>query len=170
MVKYLLTILIGTLYTFSFPREVVPTHALYLGTIQLKHELGEEHAIMSIKVFSDDLQSAIRNASSDFQPGPLSELFDQNEDLIKAYFTQHTSIKINGEPSVSTLVKWEQQNDIHLLSFRLPCSSQWQAIDFQANFFMELFPTQSNVVSIINGEQRQFARLNKQKSSCQATF
>ena len=170
MVKYLLTILIGTLYAFSFPKEVLPAHALYLGTIQLKHELGEEQAIMHIKVFSDDLQSAIRNASQDFQPGPLSDLFEKNEALIKAYFTQHTSIVINEEASVPVLFKWEQQNDIHLLSFRLSCSTQWQALDFQANFFMELFPTQSNVVSIINGEQRQFARLSKQESSCQAKF
>lgn len=168
--KCFLTILIGTLWTFSFPKESRPSHALYLGTVQLKHETGADHAQMNIKVFSDDLQSAVRNASADFQTGPLSNLFEKNEGLIKAYFRQHTKITINGQLIVPTLNKWVQQNDVHLLTFELSCPAQWQGVDFQANFFMELFPTQSNVVSIMNGEQRQFARLNKQNSSCQAKF
>lgn len=168
--KCFLTILIGTLWTFSFPKESGPSHALYLGTIQLKHEAGEDHAHMHIKVFSDDLQSAIRNASADFQIGPLSNLFEKNEALIKAYFRQHTNIIINGQLTTPTLSKWDQQNDVHLLTFELSCPTQWQEVEFKANFFMELFPTQSNVVSIMNGEHRQFARLNKQKSNCQAKF
>ena len=168
--KCLLTILIGTLWTFSFPKESLPSHALYLGTIQLKHEAGEERAQMNIKVFSDDLQSAVRNSSADFQTGPLSNLFEKNEALIRAYFRQHTNLTINGQVIAPILSKWEQQNDVHLLTFELSCPAQWQEVEFKANFFMELFPTQSNVVSIMNGEHRQFARLNKQKSNCQAKF
>lgn len=125
---------------------------------------------MNIKVFSDDLQSAVRNSSADFQAGPLSNLFEKNEALIRAYFRQHTHITINGQLIAPTLSKWEQQNDVHLLTFELSCPTQWQEVEFKANFFMELFPTQSNVVSIMNGERRQFARLNKQKSNCQAKF
>lgn len=168
--KCFLTLLIGTLWAFSFPKESLPSHALYLGTIQLKHEAGADHAQMNIKVFSDDLQSAVRNASAGFQTGPLSNLFEKNETLIKAYFRQHTNITINGQLTVPTLSKWNQQNDVHLLTFELSCPTQWQEVEFKANFFMELFPTQSNVVSIMNGERRQFARLNKQKSNCQAKF
>lgn len=148
----------------------VPLHALHLATIQINHQEDSKIANMSIKVFSDDLQSAIRNADDRFSPGSLETLFENNEKLIATYFSSHLQLEVDGQVSIFTLAKWEPQNDVFLLTFQISCPEIWQNIHFQADFFMELFPDQSNVLSLTHGEKKQFARLTKQSASCQATF
>lgn len=148
----------------------VPLHALHLATIQVNHPEHSKIAHMSIKVFSDDLQSAIRNADDRFTPGPLETLFENNEKLVAKYFYSHLQLEIDGHASVFTLAKWEPQNDVFLLTFQIACPEIWQNIHFQADFFMELFPDQSNVLSLVHGEEKQFARLTKQSTSYRASF
>ena len=156
--------------SFVLEKERLREHALYLGTLQLKFEEQLSEAHLDVKVFSDDLQSAIRNASEDFQAGPLSELFAHNRPLIEAYFHEHVQLQINGTPQVLKLYSNEQINDTHILQFKIKCPKSWTRLEITGDFFMELFPTQTNVVSVSYLEQKQFARLSKQQPQCEALF
>lgn len=156
--------------SFSTTKESWKEHALYLGTLQLKYEAQSTEAYLDVKVFSDDLQSAIRNAYADFQAGPLNDLFTQNRALIGAYFEEHLQLKINDSDQTLKLHHHEQINDTHLLQFTISCPSNWKRLELTGNFFMELFPNQINVVSVSYLEQKQFARLSKQQPRCEALF
>ena len=166
--------LLGTLLflqlSFSMAKESWREHALYLGTIQLKYEEHSDVAHLELKVFSDDLQSAIRNAYETFKPGPLDDLFTQNQPLIESYFSEHLQLEINGTPQVLQLIHNEQLNDAHLVKFEFKTPSIWKQLDLTADFFMELFPTQTNVVSVSYLQQKQFARLSKRQPHCTALF
>lgn len=170
-VKILLVgILIFLQLSFSQTKESWREHALYLGTIQVKYEGDSAVAHLELKVFSDDLQSAIRNAYETFKPGPISDLFTENQPLIETYFGEHLQVEINGSIQVLQLTHHEQLNDAHLLKFELKSPSVWNQLELTADFFMELFPTQTNVVSVSYLQQKQFARLSKQQPHCTAQF
>ncbi|MBX2877368.1 MAG: hypothetical protein KTR30_34925 [Saprospiraceae bacterium] len=163
-------VLVTLQLSFSKPKESWREHALYLGTLQLKYIEQSAEAHLAVKVFSDDLQSAIRNADESFQVGPIDELFNQNGPLIEAYFEQHLQLEINGISQVPKLYQSEQINDTHILKFKIACPPAWNHLELTADFFMELFPNQMNVVSVSYLEQKQFARLNKQQPQCEASF
>lgn len=156
--------------SFIYPKESWSSHALYLGTLQLKYQAEEQEAFLDLKVFSDDLQSAIRNAYQEFQPGPLSTLFSQNQSLIEDYFTQHLTLRINDVDHVPQLYQSEQMNDAYLLQFKFTSPAHWTKLELTADFFMELFPNQINVVSVAYQQQKQFARLSKKQPTCAASF
>lgn len=143
---------------------------MYLGTLQLKYQAEKQEAYLDLKVFSDDLQSAIRNAYKEFQPGPLSSLFSQNQSLIEDYFAQHVILTINDADHVPQLYQSEQLNDVYLLQFKFASPSHWTKLELTADFFMELFPNQVNVVSVTYQQQKQFARLSKKQPKCEASF
>lgn len=167
-------VLLGTFLllqlSFVMEKESWREHALYLGTLQLKYEEHSAVAHLELKVFSDDLQSAIRNAYETFKPGPLGDLFAQNKTLIESYFGEHLQLEINGGSQVLQLIHHEQINDAHLLRFKLASPKVWNQLELTADFFMELFPTQINVVSVSYLQQKQFARLSKQRPHCTAQF
>ena len=156
---------------FSYPpKSDSHFHALYLGTLQLKYEAEKQEAYLDVKVFSDDLQSAIRNAYDEFHPGPLTKLFSQNQPLIEAYFREHLQVKINTLAQTPTLYHSEQVNDTHLLQFKFSCPAAWNKLELTADFFMELFPNQINVISVSYEGKKQFARLSKQQAVCTTQF
>ncbi len=163
-------LLVTLQFSFSVKNEHWREHALYLGTLQLKYEAQSPEALLDVKVFSDDLQSAIRNAYEDFQTGPLNNLFTQNRPLIEVYFKEHLQLKINDTAQVLKLYRHEQINDTHILQFAISCPHSWKHVVLTGDFFMELFPNQINVVSVSYLEQKQFARLNKQQPQCEALF
>ncbi len=173
--KLPMKILLGAIFTslhlsFSVVQGGVESHALYLGTLQLKYEDQSSEAYLNLKVFSDDLQSAIRNANKSFKPGPLSELFTQNQALIEAYFKKHLQLEINDMHQVLKLYSKEQINDTFILQFKIACPKTWMNLELTADFFMELFPNQMNVVSISYQGKKQFTRLNKKKPQYKAQF
>jgi|GEM_PF-837190 len=156
--------------SFIYPKESWSSHALYLGTLQLEYQTEEQEAYLDLKVFSDDLQSAIRNAYQEFQPGPLSTLFTQNQPLIEDYFAQHLKISLNDVDHVPKLYQSKQLNDAYLLQFKFASPAHWAKLELTADFFMELFPNQVNVVSVAYQQQKQFARLSKKQPRCEASF
>lgn len=151
-------------------KEYIPPHAFYLGTLQLNYEEENEEALLDVKVFSDDLQSALRNAYTDFKPGPLTDLFSQNQALLEDYFTTHLQIRINSQVQQPALYHVEQVNDTHWLRFKLSCPETWHQLELTADFLMELFPGQMNVLSVSYQGKKQFARLSKQQPGCTAQF
>lgn len=68
----------------------------------------------------------------------------------------------------------DYQESIYLLTAvykdNLPQPDKAQMLEIQADYLMEVFPTQSNVIDISYGEQRIFFRLTKNKSREQMTL
>ena len=173
--KLLMKILLGTIFislqlSFSVENESWKDHALYLSTLQLKYDDQSSEAFLDLKVFSNDLQSAIRNAHASFQPGPLSELFTQNQTLIETYFEEHLQLEINDVDQVLELYHKEEINDTFILQFKIACPKSWNRLTLTADFFMELFPGQINVLSVSYQEKKQFARLHERKPQYEAQF
>ncbi len=139
-------------------------HAIYIGVVKIVHQPFETQATIDIKVFTDDLQSALQNAFG-FEKviGKLS-LCEQNSSRINQYFLNYFHCEINGQATELRLKNCEEQNEVFWLAFEIFCPENWKEIALKADFFMELFPDQSNVLSVYEGNEKRFGRVtNKQK-------
>jgi len=150
----------------SYPLTSVDKHALYIGVIQITME---EIMTIQVKVFSDDLQAILQNEVGYQATGATDDLCMLQMEHLQQYFQRTLQVHINELPIDLVLNDCEQINDVHLLQFKaIDCPLTWQQVAIKANFFMELFPTQSNVLQLHykdNEKNRRYGRMNRQAPS-----
>lgn len=138
----------GCLSVFAFQEKAtLPDHALYLSMTEITFTASGA-GIVRIKVFSDDLQNALKNFSDTYKPEDLYHFFGKNQSLATEYFKAHFQLSINGGKVNYQLSDFQIENDAHFITFQFIPPSAVQSIRLEADFFMELFPTQTNVVKV----------------------
>lgn len=121
-------------------------HAIYISVL----EIDEKE--MKVKVFTDNLDDAIRN--------------DANS--IEGYFRKKIRLQINEQFVGFNLQEVSEEGDSYWITFKLDAPTNWQSFYLEADYFMELFPDQTNVVKVI-GDNPQFFRLTKANPTCSFT-
>ncbi|MDX1666488.1 MAG: hypothetical protein R3350_04640, partial [Saprospiraceae bacterium] len=64
----------------------------------------------------------------------------------------------------------EKENDVYRLTFNASCPPEWDRVSVSADFFMELFPTQSNIISLWHGRGKRFSRVTKSSTTFRTEF
>ncbi len=139
-------------------------HAIYLSVVEISRNA------ISIKVFSDDLQDVIRNYSVEYLVNHQTNFFDLNKEIINSYFNDTFKIEINGKSQSFKLVSSKKENDAHFLYFSFENQLSWVKMELRGDFFTELFPDQSNIITVINDGNKYYARLTKSNPSYTLTF
>jgi len=133
-------------------------HALYLSLVEVDHKNSGKTAVVKIKVFADDMEDAIMNASKkriDFLKPTNCE---SSKSEVEAYFANHFGYSINGNWIPLTLTNCEPTGDAIWFYFTIDCPDKWTTVTVKADFLMELFPTQSNIITIYHGEEKRFLK------------
>lgn len=137
-------------------------HAIYLSVVEVEFDPLSDRASIKIKVFTDDMEDALTNKF-----GAQISLSTENECTlekrkIEEYFSHYFKLAINDGKSVKlALDHCELLTDAIWFQFYAPGIDPPDKISISAVFLMELFPTQSNVISITLDGKKQFANLTK---------
>ena len=126
----------------------LPDHALYIGVIKIEHQEGSTLSNLSIKVFSDDLHNALKNEFDWKELPTISVACGIHSAALQQYFENHLTIWINNEPVSLELQTCENNSEVYILNYTFSPPSKWQTLTLQADFLMELYPTQSNVLQV----------------------
>lgn len=165
MLQFLYLISALTFVSFATVESVPipkPYHGLYLSVVQIDHKAVKGEAQILLKVFTDDLESVLRAAYEDQYQLSKPEFFCQaNKDLIETYFQTHFACQINTASSKLTFVSATLENEIYWLKFTLDVPIEWDTVKINAPFFTEIFSTQSNIIHVLHGGEKRFARLTK---------
>lgn len=159
--KELTLFLILFVLTAFQPTNQVEEHALYIGIIKIEHEPNQEGATMTMRVFSDDLKSALRNVFGYESISEKPSFCDDYENYINQYFKKRFTCTINKQAINYRLSSCDRTEEISDLEFLLECPPNWDSAKVEAEFFMELFPNQSNIVKINCGNTKRFGRATK---------
>ncbi len=133
-------------------------HAVYVSVVEFKQTTGQE-AELAVKVFADDLEDAIYHASGERYDLRGGECAGQ---AVTAYLQDHLQIKVNGSPVAYTFVSCEHNDMSVWYTFSCQVPSVWQTVHIRADYLMELFPTQTNVVSIAASGNKKMLRLSRE--------
>lgn len=144
-----------------------PKHALYLSVMELRNS---DQGNLTVKVFTDDLQDALRNYDPRTDLKSFDQFSDLNREILARYFNQNLIIKINGKTTKMILEKIVKETEAHFLYFQIPSEVQWKSVEVNGPYFTELFPAQTNVLTVINNEKKHFTRLTKSQPSYKVIF
>lgn len=145
-------------------------HAIYISVIQLKHQSSEQIASLNVRVFADDLINCLKH---EFGYDAIIEQADfcgLYASEISRYFQKHLKININNQNSLIRLSAGQREADVFQLGFFMDCPSDWESFKLTADYFMELFPAQSNVLHLEEGLVKKFGRVNKGKEELRFLF
>ncbi|HHL51785.1 MAG TPA: hypothetical protein ENJ39_00280 [Flammeovirgaceae bacterium] len=134
-----------------------PEHAVYVSVVEFKQTTGQE-AELAVKVFADDLEDAIYHASGERYDLRGGECAGR---AVTAYLQDHLQIKVNGSPVTYTFVSCEHNDMSVWYTFSCQVPAAWQTVQIRADYLMELFPTQTNVVSIAASGSKKMLRLSR---------
>jgi len=141
------------------PIQKKPNHAIYLSLTDI--EIVEGEAKLKVKVFSDDLRDALKNyQSTEYKPADLQNFFSLNQSLADDYFSKHFQLQVEDEPIAIKVKEFSIEGDAHFINFSCVLPQNIKNITVKADFFMELFPTQTNVLKVKNGAQTQYLKFN----------
>lgn len=161
--KKLLTIVLP-IFTIILCAKATPLpHAIYIGIIDIAHPLNKDETFITLKIFQDDLKDAIKNTIPDKKIKADVPFFDTYKNDIEKYFQKHLNIEVNQQSLFLILEKGQQEGDVFYLHLKAKCPENWKGVKIKADFLMELFPTQSNILYLKNGENKQFGRMTQQE-------
>ncbi|WP_258102143.1 DUF6702 family protein [Marinoscillum pacificum] len=118
-------------------------HAIYVSVLEIESQQ------LKVKVFSDDLNDALRNDSSS----------------IEEYFQKKIKLRINEQSINFNLKEVSEEGESQWITFEMKTPAEWHSFYLQADYLMELFPDQTNVVKVMDESTRYF-RLNQSNPSC----
>jgi hypothetical protein len=136
----------------------MPTHALYLSVIHIDYAKLDSTASIKMRVFADDLVNVLKNeygVGKIVDSPSFCQTFNANLEL---YFNAHFQCLINEKAYPLSLKNCERLEEVYQLEFLMDCPADWQATSINADLFMELFPTQSNIIKIQYLEHKRFGR------------
>lgn len=145
--------------------DTVQPHAIYISVIEIQHEASKDHASVVIKVFTNDFEDVLYNHSDKpDRPGKRLQLSkadvcDSNKEIINNYFEEHLQMSVNGKSAEFQFKSCEINDDSIWLTFSMSCMANWNNFMIKADYLMELFPTQTNVVNLKEGGEKRFLKL-----------
>jgi len=159
--KWIILILLAlSCLGFTFV-DISEDHAIYISVIKIQHEAGAKTADIHMRVFTDDLKSVLRNKFGYEAISEKETFCSDYENYINRYFKKRLLFTINKEAINFQLSNCEKTTDVYQLIFRMDCPINWKTAQIEANYFMELFPKQSNVLHMEDGGTKRFGRTTK---------
>jgi hypothetical protein len=143
-------------------------HAIYIALIEIEDLEKEDSLQVRIKVFTDDLENALRT-SPDYQSASESIFCEINRMAINQYFKDHLLIRLNDGVQALEYLRGEWIGDTYWLSFNIR-RTKWDDLYIDADFLMEIYPTQQNIVTVNRNGIKKSCRLNLRKSSCTLNY
>lgn len=163
----MVSIILFSLHLFNNAAPVtsprVGDHAIYLSVVEITHNANATSASVKVKVFTDDISDAISNKYGERVNLAVNVSLDQGSQKVTGYFSEHLQLSLNGQPVALKLTQLEPMSDAIWVHFEVNCPQRWNELTIKADYLMELFPTQSNVLSVAQGEQKRFANIVKSK-------
>ena len=115
-------------------------------------ELSEQRLNAEVKVFSDDLLSALKN----FDKKSKSTVTSIQTEEIERYFNAHLHLEVGSENLKLEIENVEEVGDSYWLKFGIEFQHDALSISVQANYFFELFPSQKNILTFKDEAGRQY--------------
>jgi len=159
----MISFLIGLITFLGSSTTIKVDHALFISVLEIEQSTyDKQKGTIRIKLFANDLEDALYNFSKK-RINLLETDCLANKNLISNYFNVYLKVSINGKLLEYKYLSCEI-NDISLwLFFDFDATDEWKNMNISASYLMELFPTQSNVMSVTVSDNKKLFRFTKDK-------
>jgi hypothetical protein len=141
-------------------------HAVYISVIDFTHH--EEGNKITVKVFSNDLEDALFNFSS--QRIKVSSNCSEVKEVVVSYFSKYLKIWVNEKEQKFLWDGCQVNDDSTWITFITRPTKSFKEVKIKADYLIELFPTQTNVVNISSDGEKRFLKLNGSHREADISF
>ncbi|MDN5205569.1 hypothetical protein QQ008_29565 [Fulvivirgaceae bacterium BMA10] len=145
--------------------DIRDNHAFYLSVTEIQWESQNQPIALSTKIFTDDLEDAIRGHNG--HPIRLSNaaLLKKHQTLVEAYIKDKLKIRINDQHLALIFLTSQNENDTVWITFRIEYLGTIRSFQIENKLLIELFDDQTNIVQLQISGERHYLKLNKTKQS-----
>lgn len=145
-------------------------HPFYISVIEINHNTKEASAEISIRIFTQDLETTLQKYSStkiDIAHPADNALLDKQ---INNYIQQKLQLKINGQPANIHYLGHEIQMESVWIYAEVPKVAQLKKLEVQCQILFDFQTLQSNIFHVkSNGKEKSY-KLDYPKNSTSFDF
>lgn len=137
-----------------------PTHAFYVSVTDLVYEVDNDALKIQVKIFTNDLEDEIRNYSGD--PINLQDGISIVEET-RVYSYISNKIALSGDDKSILMIKesCKVEGDAVFTLFQAELKEIPNKLSIKNELLLDLFPTQTNIIRLKNGQNQKMLKLNK---------
>lgn len=162
-----------SLWIGTFLIGLLSLHPMYISLALVDHNPKTETIDITLKVFTDDLQDAIRKQSSreDLFIGYDDEL-PAVDSLIQVYFQEELIFMPNGskEASIMKFIGKEIELDVTWCYFQIANVKDIQELSAHCEIFTELFPSQTTIMHVKRNGKEKSMLFNRERTDQSVQF
>lgn len=160
----------GLLYTFIYVLGLW-VHPIHISVTEIEYDEREKELEIITRIFTDDLELAIRTQRND----PELELLNlpaetRLDDLVKPYLLQQINIQLDGKAQTLKYLGHEQDGDAHVFFIQVQPVKKWKSITVQNQVLLETYDDQSNIVHVTVREKTRSMRLMRNNEAGSLAF
>ncbi len=167
-------ILLSTFFLWLFfPVKNENLHPIYTAITQLEYNANTRETELSIKVFYDDMEKALREQHTNIKDFGLNTTKEnpQTDAFINDYLQKSIAIKINNKPcKLHFIGKEYDKGDILWCYFTIDNKKAFKTVEMTNSIFTEMYPKQTNIIQIIQSKQRKNLLINKDNPKGSVNF
>ena len=148
-------------------------HEFHVSKCQIEFNLQEKALQISMHIFIDDLEQALRNSESGKLFIGTEKETDKADEYLFQYLTDHFQLKVNDKKVEYNFVGKETSEDLQAIWCYLEVTNieTVESIVVENSLLMEIFADQKNIIHIMMPDKKQgYFLLEKGNSSDKATF
>ena len=134
------------------------THPFYVSVTELL--LGPKQAELSVRLFTDDFETALRSEMGIGQVDLIKRQPKQIDSLVARYVRKHVAVQMNQQALVFQYVGFEQEEDATWVHLEAPLPANPHKLRLENELLLKHFTGQQNIVHVQFGKFKRTRRLN----------
>jgi hypothetical protein len=144
-----------------FPLDNIPVHPLYVSITEMNHNSREKALEITIKLFADDFESALKSRHNAVVDLSNSKMHKQFEPWVQEYIRAHLQLKLNSRPVNLEFVGFEKDKEAIWCYAQVNEVTKVGRIEVRNTLLYEMFDTQINIMHINANGTRKSTKLNR---------
>ena len=140
------------------------SHPFFIAVIEAEYSSKTKELGISIKVYPDDLEATLRQATHKTVSFSATNK-EENNKLVESYIKSHLGVKINGIQKPFEYLGYEYSNDGIFVYCSIPALKNIKSIEVDTDMMYEYKEEQTNIVHIIIDGKRNSFKLNAPNKS-----
>uniref|UniRef100_UPI00404AF64E DUF6702 family protein n=1 Tax=Fulvivirga sp. TaxID=1931237 RepID=UPI00404AF64E len=145
-------------------------HATYIGVVEILAEKHHKHFEVRVKLFTDDLEEAIRVDTGNGVLLRSQSQLVQHATLINNYIYSHLDINVDNQPVPLTFIRSVNDGETTFLFYRGNKHGNTSSVCVNTDLLMAAFPTQNNIVRLHIDNNERYLRLGGEKLHGEIVF
>lgn len=150
--------------------EMDTNHAIYISVAKVNFNKEANEVLISLKVFSDDLEDAIHNYSGKRQKVVGIMDFTDLSSVIEGYVNKKIELNLDGNQVSLQVDSCENIGDTTWIYLKGETGPFSQSIQVKNQVLFEVFDTQKNIVEIEYSDEKYYYSLTKDEPDATITL